>query len=316
LPCYVVQKLSRHNILSAPVYDDQSGSYIGFLDTQDLVKFCVFCETHRDIQQDPQAESQPATEPIHSTALTKLKRAASTDDLKTDTHMYGNALVGVTIAYLAHRHKFQAVFEDASLLDVINILANKRSHRVPVLSRETNRIIDIVSQSSIANFLYQNREAPALKQILYATVSESQIGSRPVITAPATATAFEAFKILSDRNVSGIAIVDQNSQRCMYMTSGSDLRQFLKCHVDKCNSLHESIPAFLSKARANFNLPDSADAKRPDIVTVSNADTVGHALELLVKMKIHRVIVVDQAAGFVPEAVISISDILRWTLLA
>lgn len=36
------QKLLSNNILSAPVWDNKEGKYIGFLDIRDLVSFCVF----------------------------------------------------------------------------------------------------------------------------------------------------------------------------------------------------------------------------------------------------------------------------------
>jgi hypothetical protein len=36
------QKLLDNNILSAPVWDQKEGKYIGFLDIRDLVSFCVF----------------------------------------------------------------------------------------------------------------------------------------------------------------------------------------------------------------------------------------------------------------------------------
>jgi CBS domain-containing protein len=293
----ISQKISEHSILSAPVWDEKEGKYIGFLDTRDLVQFVVFQSDERK-RQAMAASDNLAPPDVDMKAI--VDAAAK---------MFSRPLDGITVPYLARRNKFYPVYEDDTLLKVVEILANHGAHRVPVVSRETKKVIDIISQSTIIKFL-ASKEAD-FKEAFGKTVDGTQIGSRPVIPIKSDATALETFKVMAKYNRSGVAVVDAETGRFVGNTSGSDLKLFIREPEKNAAALQAPITDFLSAIRRAES--PSSNTRCPTI-SVSASDTIGMIVGKLAATRIHRIFVADDATGYKPTAIVAISDVLRWTL--
>jgi len=215
--------LLDNNILSAPVFDSPTSQYTGFLDVTDLVAFSVFATTENEIVRDLQE---------------LLTRGAKMHERTQD---------GITVSYLSRRHPFKPVAQNASLLEVCQILATGR-HRVPVLN-EAGRVVNIVSQSSVISFflkscvravsssslvpyvetflpfldflpwLFKQKEDPLLMK----SVRECNLGTSPVISVSESDSAFAAFTKLDNTGRSGLAVVDGRGQ-IVANTSSSDIK--------------------------------------------------------------------------------------------
>ena len=72
--------------------------------------------------------------------------------------------------------------------------------------------------------------------------------------------------------------------------------------------LHLSISQFLNKIRF-----DTIETKSPSMA-ISRHHTIEFLIEKLTSTQVHRVFVADDHNGFVPERVISISDLLNYIL--
>jgi CBS domain-containing protein len=272
------KKIAENNILSAPVYDTLSKKYTGFLDIRDLVSFVVF------IDDDQKSEVPNDLQNIIMQGLRLFKVPVD----------------GVTVTYLSRRNVFHPVKLTDSLLQVCKILS-KGIHRAPIVN-ENGEVISILSQSTMINFLYNHihlLEPEVSKQI-----KDISIGTSPVIYVTSNTSAIDTFRLMDNKKISSVAVVDPNTGSLVGNTSASDLKLFIKtCSLE---ILKNSILHFLKIIRQ-----ESIDIKNPTI-TISSKETLGKLIAKLTATKVHKIWVANDEEGFKPIRVISITDILRY----
>ena len=106
----LIQTLTKHNILSAPILDAKTGKYIGLIDMLDLVTFVV------DIYKSLEREGESAD----FFSLLESGERFVTQEIKT-------------IADLSHRNPFVPINETDTLLSVLSLIGHQGLHRVPVV---------------------------------------------------------------------------------------------------------------------------------------------------------------------------------------
>ncbi|KCV68565.1 hypothetical protein H696_04858 [Fonticula alba] len=167
--------LSQHNILSVPVFDPAAGTYIGFLDTRDLIAFAVFA-TEEDLQAARLASggSCPGVMPAQpSTSIDRLIAAAGKSGFSSSTATQGGHLAQSSVSVacasspapaanpvfdlpnLARRNPFRSLPADAPLLEAACILGNASSRRLAQLGPD-GRVCKMISQSLILKFIDNN----------------------------------------------------------------------------------------------------------------------------------------------------------------
>mmetsp|Transcript_21652 Transcript_21652/g.30287 ORF Transcript_21652/g.30287 Transcript_21652/m.30287 type:complete len:319 (-) Transcript_21652:131-1087(-) len=274
------KKLSENNILSAPVYNASTKKYTGFLDMRDLVSFVVFI----DDDQKSDVPSDLETLVMHGSRLFK------------------QPVEGVTCTYLSRRNVLHPVSETDSLLTVCETLA-KGVHRVPVVNAE-GEVVNIISQSSIIAFL--NKHINDFKAETSKKLADVPIGTKNVISVGKNTKAIEAFRLMDNKKISGLAVVEEETGKLIGNTSGSDLKLFIK--TPSLELLQQPVMKFLNQIRQ-----ESIDIKTPTI-TCSPKDTIATLIGKLALTKVHKLFVADDASGFKPLSVISITDVLRYLM--
>jgi len=266
-------KLLDNRILSAPVYDKASGKYTGFLDIRDLVSFCVFIH-----DSNVQAENL-------------------LDIVNFGVKMFKHAFDGVTVTYLSRRNPFHAVKPGSPLSEAVDILA-RGVRRVPVVN-EQNEVVNIISQSSIVQFLQHHiaEFAPSVDK----AIADLQIGSSPVMSVNKDTKAIDVFRLMDHHQRSGVAVVDEHGV-IVGNTSGHDLKLFIM--RPSLAVLQQPIMQFLNQIRS-LNI----DIMVP-VVTCAIRDHFPLALGKLAATRVHRVFIVDDE--YHPVRVISITDVLRY----
>jgi CBS domain-containing protein len=209
-------------------------------------------------------------------------------------------LDGVTVTYLSRRNALHPVSPNDSLLDICEILA-KGVHRVPVMDK--GEIVNIISQSSIIQFLHKHNKE--LAPFTSKKIGEIKIGSKPVITVNKTTVAIDAFRLMDNKKISGLAVVDE-AGRFVGNTSASDLKLFMQ--TLSLEILKQPVSQFLNTLRQ-----ESIDIRVPTISVGSN-DTVQTAISKLAMTKIHKLFVADDGDGYKPKMVVSITDILKYLM--
>lgn len=268
--------LLKHNVLSCPVYDESTKSYIGFLDMRDLVSSIVFAHEEQSL-------------------------ANTFNDRWAELMLIGMQRFGtaVTVTYLSRRNPFRPILATATLLQVARALST-HLHRVPVVDADTGKCVSIISQSSLVHFLQSHREDT--KSELSQSIASLGLGLCRVISVASDVSAWQAFKTLEVNSVSGIAIVDRDG-RLVANTSARDLKHFVK---NKGNlSLDAPIQDYLSRIRQR----DFIDEVHPSC-SVSITTSISHCIGLLAATGYHRVFIVDGQGR--PTGVVSVTDILRF----
>mmetsp|Transcript_14319 Transcript_14319/g.21752 ORF Transcript_14319/g.21752 Transcript_14319/m.21752 type:complete len:206 (-) Transcript_14319:197-814(-) len=179
-------------------------------------------------------------------------------------------------------------------------LMARRIKRIPVVD-EKGELVNIVSQSSVMRLLSQHLTDKKIQAELL-KVTAIEIGVKPVVYVNKETLASDVFKVMSDKNLSGIAVIDHMGT-FLCSTQASDLKLYLK--KQNLNILRKPIRQFLAQVRQEElvdNLPN---------VSVKPKDTIAHVLNKLAVVKMHRVFVADPKNGLRPVAVVSISDVLK-----
>lgn len=146
----------------------------------------------------------------------------------------------------------------------------------------------------------------------------SQVMTVTPLSIPATATAREAVKILSDHRFSATPVID-NAGRPVGVISRTDLVNRLMrgdhlCSLEEnwfnCASIigKEALDngSYLAQNMDNITV---GEIMTPAIICVSTHDSIEKAVELLLKKEVHRLFVVDDAGVLV--GVLSPFDVLR-----
>jgi len=273
------KKLCNNNILGAPVFDLKTKRYSGFLDVRDLVSFVVY-----DYDNKGKDEGE-----------------LPNDRLQQIIAMGSRSIGGpISCTYLSKRNVFHPISEKDSLLDAAKILATG-IHRVPIIDKTTNIVTNIISQSSIIQFLYQNLDK--LTTETGKTVNEMKLGSSPVFCFRGEDRTIDAFRAMSQKRLSGIAIVNEYEAFIANMSS-SDLKLYL---INPRLSLEMPLTQFLTQLRKQ-EIQKIAPA-----LSCAPSSTLFDIIERLAETKVHKLFVVDPET-FKPVAVISLTDILKYII--
>eukprot|EP01126_Amoeba_proteus_P035088 TRINITY_DN3526_c0_g4_i4.p1 TRINITY_DN3526_c0_g4~~TRINITY_DN3526_c0_g4_i4.p1 ORF type:complete len:224 (+),score=27.21 TRINITY_DN3526_c0_g4_i4:386-1057(+) len=209
---------------------------------------------------------------------------------------------GVTVSYLSRRHRFQAVEEGQSLIQIVKLLANGM-HRVPVI--KNGKLVKIVSQTSIIKAITKNFPGLIFDHSDDLTIAGLNIGTKPVLQVTKDTSVIETFRKMDKKQRSGIAIVD-SAGRIVGTTTGKDLGLFIK--NPSLGALQDSIFNYLKYLRAQ-----QIDIRAP-LITVFPTDKLTRAVALLGSTRVHRVFVVNNESEFIAVGVVSITDILKFLI--
>eukprot|EP01121_Diplochlamys_sp_Union-15-3_P019415 TRINITY_DN730_c0_g2_i1.p1 TRINITY_DN730_c0_g2~~TRINITY_DN730_c0_g2_i1.p1 ORF type:complete len:312 (-),score=58.67 TRINITY_DN730_c0_g2_i1:15-950(-) len=272
------QKLLTNNVLAAPVYNQETKQYCGFLDVRDLVSFVVYLFDDNKV-----ADNNTLKETlVHGV---KMFATPTTD--------------GANVSYLSRRNRFLPVTEKDNLLKVTEILSSG-VHRVPVVD-DHGVVINIVSQSTILRYLHQH--LAELGDVVKKTIGELKIGSSPVQAVDKSTTVIDTLRQMDSKKRSGIALVDSEG-RLVGTTTGKDLGLFI--NNPTLLALKKPIFSFLNEVRAQL-----IDIRSPTIA-VFGTDSLAMAIGKLSATKVHRIFVVNNEVEYKAQSVISITDIFKF----
>ncbi|EGG14217.1 hypothetical protein DFA_11986 [Cavenderia fasciculata] len=275
----VFETLSINNILSAPVMNENNRP-IGLVDFVDIVCCVVQIIKHTDL--------------MGNDYYSFLER----DDLFT--HTYASYITD-----LSERNQYIPVVKGASLLEAITVMAKNQVNRVPIVTNDFsngeqgNQVVNLVTQSAILNFLAKHID----KLGEWGTKSLLDLGfhEKPVISINFHKTAIEAFELMAEHRVNGIAVVDDKGV-IIANISARDLKELLN-ETRIFENLYLTVGEFISRVRQQ-----DYKAVHPSISCNMN-DSLDKLMTRMCAAKIHRVYVVDQDRK--PVGVISLHDILE-----
>lgn len=306
---HVLHVLTENRISSAPVYDRQASSFIGLIDVLDLVAYfyqsvnfiCSGGKADRTeseiLANENWADAEKLIDEADEETLEKIKSA-------TVDSMMG----------MSERTQWRSVTLDAPLGVLLELLADKDTHRIPITNNEGTALLGIVTQFDVARWIHakvtgktwiqpmvscQTTE-PVETDVGKLTVDEFQrkkpsTPQRPksLITVLMTDPMLKALMCIHKHKVMGVAAVDE-SGKLLANISANDLRklpdhdfkQFLKDLFTPVREFHEPWR----------------------LVTCKGGDNIEQVLEKMIAHNVHRVWIVD--AENKPQGVISLCDII------
>jgi CBS domain-containing protein len=204
--------------------------------------------------------------------------------------------------------------ESASILDALKLSLDNKIHRVLVLNAD-GKLSNLITQSRIIQFVAVMLDnLPKTSKSL----AELNLGVSPVLTISEDQTAFHAFKLMKEKRVSGLAVVDANG-KLVGSISASDLK-IIGYDVKFWNLLGLSVKDYLNEInksghpeyRSHLFLWAREPNGPPIVIKCKKTDTLKFATKLLNFYRVHRVYIVDDDNR--PVGILTLREVLQ-TLL-
>eukprot|EP01096_Ripella_sp_DP13-Kostka_P006324 TRINITY_DN2269_c1_g1_i1.p1 TRINITY_DN2269_c1_g1~~TRINITY_DN2269_c1_g1_i1.p1 ORF type:complete len:333 (-),score=188.62 TRINITY_DN2269_c1_g1_i1:118-1047(-) len=269
---FAMKKLVELDIHSAPVWNEEEKQYVGMLDVVDIVEFLT---TVFD-------EAEVIGEDFLS-LMEQIERFATTEVQ--------------TCADLSHRNPFVPISDDADLYSVVRILSEYGVHRVNVFD-EQGQLTNIITQSALLKLIDTNLEK--LSEVVNKSVGELDIGTSPVITIPSTHHTIGAFKLIREKKLYAVPVIDANGS-LIGNISARDVRFVVKSPAHMY-LLYEPISKFISQIHA-----DEIEERSPAICCRAS-DSLKSIVKKLLVNRINRIYITDHDGK--PTKVITLTDVL------
>mmetsp|Transcript_15507 Transcript_15507/g.33739 ORF Transcript_15507/g.33739 Transcript_15507/m.33739 type:complete len:354 (+) Transcript_15507:276-1337(+) len=305
-PIDAAKTLWAHNILGAPVWDDDGQKYVGFFDMRDILSSVVAAaKAEKEMKEGDEAEADHFS--FQEKMVKALEKLKVDDGSSADAAVAKEELVNVTpsdltVSYLAARNPFTSVSDDCTLAQVCQALVEKHCHRVPIVDTATGKCTAIISQSALVKFLA--KQCP--RDDLTETLAEAGLPyKKDVASIVDTADASEAFELLDAKRMSGIAVVDEDGM----LVGNTSARDIKFAALDEGRTAMDTdILSYLASVRQ----ATPQKKERYPSCHVHEDSTIGHVINLLAKTGYHRVFVVDK--DIKPVGVISVADIVKFAI--
>jgi CBS domain-containing protein len=147
--------------------------------------------------------------------------------------------------------QFQPIPSTATLGAALTLLGKDRFHRVVVIDPATGKLESIVTQSSMAAYLYSKVKSDPIFGA-FATQPLSAFGltsEQKIVSVPLTHKAVDAFHLIQKHRVTGVPVVD-NHGSLVGNVSARDIRSMVGS-PDKFDRLFDSLGEFLSDIQAD-----------------------------------------------------------------
>jgi len=291
--------LMDNKILSAPMWDNTRKSFTGFIDMVDMVAATVeilkeeIAQGHKIDEENSSALSEEADEEIQH----------------LEEHLVLDRLSVSALADMSHRDVVVSVSPSDSLLRVAELLSSGNHHRVAVIDNTklgtTDALVGVITQSALCEFISEE-----LADLFYHNrkrIKELTLPSK-VHVIQSSLRAIDAFKMMRDLKVSGLAVVDDSGRLTdvisvrdiMLWTEWSVAGQSIRFH--NLTTLFCTVKSYLEQSRSQNHVP------RRFPLTCSLSDPLHDAIEKMLLNNIHRLFVVNEVRS--PISVVTYGDVL------
>jgi len=275
----VWQGLIKHNFLSVPVLQKNKNKYYGFVDLADIVHYVV-----------------------EHFGRNKLEGSEDFWKMVKADEVFQSKMVNDIIAHpLQKRNPYHPVKVGYSLMSAVEILAREKGlHRVPVVDSDS-KLFNIITQSQLLEMLENN--LPFLGRRKEKPVGEIHGAIRKVLTIKEDVPAIEAFKMMTNEGVSGLAVVNADGKLLGNISIRdlkgitSDGRMFWR--------LFQTTSHFIEKVKKDFQ---DKHGIPHHVVSLNTSHTIEFTIRQLVLNKIHRIFIVDNHNK--PIGILSLKDLL------
>jgi len=276
--------LVQNNIYSAPVMNLETKEYYGFIDLLDIVTFIV-----KIIEEQLKEEGKAInSKGIPQQDFYSLLEVSEAFDWTTVNQ----------IIDLSKRNPMCPIRKKESVFEALKVFKNTGAHKLPVLQSPWS-VENVLTQSTIISWLDKNiNQLEAMKDM---DIRELGLGYKPVIAVNINSPVVNAFKLMAEKRISSVAVVDEKGQ-LLDNLSAKDIK-IIEPDI-LFTKLFYSVAEFLS--RAHEKVVDRSTI--PAIYCYENCK-YAEVIHKLANMKIHRIYVTDE--NKFPIGVISCGDAIN-----
>jgi len=260
-------------VLSLPIYDSKKSLYVGFIDVVDILEVIVHHVTESDIA-------------AHQKDIPELLRSKPIFSTLTVNDVFGT------------REPFMPVEIKMPLKEAMTNMANWKTHRLPVVDGN-GALITILSQSRIVTYLQQFIHLFAVSQKPIGEING--LYTAGVYSITTNQKAIEAFNLIHDKCINGVAVVDPNNGKIVGNISATDLRA-IGYSMDILVSLFAPAGEFIKLFAPNSEIFG--------VICVTPKTTFEELFNKISLAKVHRLYVIGPDE--VPVGVITLTDIIKY----
>jgi len=271
------QTLVDNHILSAPVYDSEKKSYVGFVDMNDFISFVI-------------------------RVYKEKKEAIEKENFRTiiaQSHRFSQETI-TNIADLSRTNPFHCIPAGSSLLEATRLLAGG-IHRLPVV--KNGRVVNVLSQSSVVHWLAIHVDHIKEDPKLHKTIAELHLGLGQIVALPQNAKLIEVLTTMHEQKVSAVGINAENGT-LSGVFSNYDIKAFVKT---------PNFPDLIRKTALQFvSANRQMEVEARSTVIDTNVDTIfSIVIKKLAATQVHRIFITKDLK---PLGVISLTDVLQEVL--
>jgi len=209
---------------------------------------------------------------------------------------------------LRPRNEFHPLTRDYAAFSVLEVMANERVRRVPILdSYASRKLVNLITHSQVIHWLEGHFD-------LIGPKCRKRIGDCPemfktVTTVENKDTVIEAFELMVNKNISGVAVVDDDGRLINHISVrdlkliGVDSGMFWRLQQSVRTFTHHLYTDYVRKYR-----------HVRQIAYVTPEATIGEVIQCLIKHSFHRLYIVSSHEQRQPVGVCSLHDIIRQIL--
>jgi CBS domain-containing protein len=211
------------------------------------------------------------------------------------------------------KEPFVIVGEYETVDGVIRKMVDHKAHRALALSADKDkRLVNIITQSRLAECINELWDVdPGLSELGQKTISELDLGSKEVVWVSDSSRALDAFKLIKEKGISGVAVVcrDSTSQehphpKLVGNISTHDL-MCVKSSGKYLKLLYGTVSDYLQTLK--YMSPHTPRG----LITCTPKDRLRDVLHEIVTNRVHRSYIVKSHEGNQLLGVISLTDILN-----
>jgi CBS domain-containing protein len=269
----VLKVLTESRILSVPVVDEEGRAVI-ILSVADIMNYVLGHFGEKDISGDNMLDFVQKKDELMRKRLYEISF-----DLGEIDAPY-------------------SVLATDRLAKAVRVMIQKKTHRILTVD-EQDKPLTLISQSRIISLLRILTNETKLKK----PVKDLNLGLKDVFTVTIDKTPMDAFRIMQQKRVSAIAVVDENGV-LVGTISVSDIKA-IGNNLKFFELLAKPITMYLQHIQTSTREMDDI---RPSVLKCKPNNTLDFVMKELTNWKVHRLFVVDE--NHKPIGVVSLYDIL------
>jgi len=281
-----LKKLVSYNIYSAPVWDGKNSKYLGTVDLVDIITFLarIFCSKAKiEIGKGKLTIEQFSIYAFQKHELQELKEEFFTHPI-------------IKIINLSGQNTFQPLpLEGTTLKDVLLVLIKPDVARVPLVDK-SGKVVRMCSQTSLISYFAKHLDK--LGTMANLTVDQGKIATKPMITLPPELRAIDAFIMMSEYRISGLAYLGEEGE----VLGNISIKDIKGVVLDFFNLVHSTLD-YIGIVRRE-SIRDTFP-----LVNIHENDVIAKVIAKLAAVGIHRLYLFGSSKS--PIGIVSLHDVIK-----